>query len=109
LSIGNKNLGLGKRITQLLSDRKLTVRKAAELANCPVSTIQNWKNDVAPTDFNAVYRLAKAVGVSLSYLLVGECDSATGIEDVLAQDGEILEGVYEIRLKKLRPIAKRGK
>ncbi len=58
-------------LVQVMAERQITVRKAAQFAGVAVSTIQNWRSGHQPTNFEAVQKLATALGLSFTYLLTG--------------------------------------
>ena len=61
-------------LVQAMSDHQMTVREAAQAAGVAISTVQNWRSGHQPTNFDAVQKLAWALGLSLSYLLTGRED-----------------------------------
>ena len=83
----------GRRLTRLMTEHGIALRQLARTAKCPVSSLQHWRSGVVPSDFDCIKRLASALGVSFSYLLIGEND---------ASEPMFLEGVIEIQFKNLR-------
>lgn len=84
----------------------MTVREAAEFAGVPSSTIQGWREGSAPTDFGAVRKLARRLGVTLSFLLTGQEDasnSAATVEQVFQDGGSLFDGYLEVKIKRLIP------
>ena len=96
------------RLTTLLESRGLTVRQVAKMVGVPASTIQSWKTGARPSDFFALRKLAIVLNTSLSFLLTGEDDTRDPgfeltIADVLADGGELFDGIAEIRIRRLIP------
>lgn len=79
----------------------MTVRKAADIAQVAPSTLQEWKANAAPSDFQAIRRLATHFEVSMAYLLTGEEDTPhrkpPDVADVLVDGGEIFNGYLEVK------------
>lgn len=65
----------GERLSRLMEKESMTVRNAAEIAQVAASTLQEWRANASPSDFQAVRRLAEHFKVSMAYLLTGEDDS----------------------------------
>ncbi len=61
-----------KTLIKAMADQKMTVRVAAQCAGVPKSTIQNWRSGHNPVNFEAVQRLAAALGLSFSFMLTGK-------------------------------------
>ena len=97
----------GERLTRLLEGKHLSIRKGAEVAGVPASTLQEWRGGASPTDFGAVRNLAKHFGVSMAYLLTGEEDephkAMPDIADVFLRGEDVFNGFLEVRIKRLIP------
>lgn len=91
-----------KRLIDLMKDKKMTVRAAAEYAGVAPSTLQSWRSGTQPTDFQALRRLCKHLDVSLSYLLTGEDDNISP-DQFLQVDDTFFEGYALVSIKKLIP------
>ncbi len=92
-------------LKKLLKDRSISQRQAAVLADVPETVMSDWINGAAPRDLLAVRRLARALGVSTSYLLYEEKEEMVGlgIEELLqAEDKPTLSGLYQIEFKKVK-------
>jgi len=86
----------------------MSVRKAAEIAEVGISTIDNWRGGALPEDYSAVKRLSKALGVSLSFILTGEDDyrSSQGtpsITEIFDDGGPVFDGYAKITIQRLIP------
>lgn len=102
-------LDFAKRLNQLMTERKMTVRVAALHAKVATSTVQNWRSGHVPSDFIAVKRLADALGVSFSFLLTGEEDvrsavRAPAITECFAFNETIFDGYARLTIQKLHPL-----
>ena len=97
----------GKRLSRLMDEKGLKLRQAADIAEIGVSTLHGWVEDRAPTNFQAVRRLAQALEVSMAYLLTGEDDhphtAPTRLEDTLRAKEVIFDGTVEVLVKRLIP------
>ena len=95
-----------------MSEKKVSVRAAAEVAGVGISTIDNWRAGAMPEDFLAVKRLAAALGTTLSFLLTGEDDSrASGppaIAEVFSDGGALFDGYAKITIQRLLPKNEKG-
>ncbi len=110
--MGNETLA--QRLIRLMESYNVSVRDAADVADVPSSTVQNWRSGSQPTDFLAVKRLASALGVSFSYLLIGMEDTAhnrkPAPEDVFSTGKIVFEGFAKIKIEQLSLKSnKRGK
>lgn len=84
-----------------------TIRELAKLAKVPRSTLGDWLSGTTPTDFFAVKRVAIELGVSLSFLLIGEADHEIPQTDLTELGTEIVfDGIAELRLVRIRSLAK---
>ena len=96
-----------KRLTLLMEQRKMTVRKAATLAGVSTSTLQDWKTGIQPTNFIAVRSLAIALGTTLSFLLTGEDDSRPNgdisVTEVFKDGGEVFDGYLKVKIERMIP------
>jgi transcriptional regulator with XRE-family HTH domain len=94
-----------KNLKEIMRNRNLSLMKVAELAGCPKSTIQNWLKGSSPTDLKTVNLLAKNLGVSFKFLLLGEMESEKplSLEEVFTKQ-LLYEGLCEVTIKKLVPV-----
>lgn len=60
-----------------MAEKKITVEKASRVADVSKSNIVSWRSGVAPTNFEAVKKLAELFGVSFSFLLTGAEESSS--------------------------------
>ena len=94
-------------LNNLLEERGISVRSAAELAGVGTSTLMSWKAGALPKDYGAVKRLATSLGVTLSFLLTGEDESRPsgmpGVSEVFADGGALFDGYAKITIQRLVP------
>lgn len=98
---------LAHRLQRLLKERNLTARSAARAIDCPQSTLAGWLHGATPTNFKGLKRLAEHLGVSFTYLLTGELDEPVSPVELLEPDGPPLEGLFDVKLRKVVPRPKR--
>lgn len=95
---------ISKRLTRLMEEKSLTIRKAAELSGTAPSNISNWLSGSSPTDFQALKRLADALDVTVGYILLGYDENKAvremTIDDMYCKE-EIFDGLVEIKIKRL--------
>lgn len=98
---------LAKRLNRLMEQKRLTVRKAASISGVPTSTLESWRSGSMPTDFEAIRKLCKELGVSMAYLLTGENElehtQPPTLADVMKYSGEEWEGFLEVKIKRMIP------
>lgn len=100
----DQNEAFGKRLVMLMKQKKMTVRKAAEIAGVGSSKIQSWRSGVFPSsDFSGLSQLAVVLGVSLEWLLTGANSSEPGIHDVFVDGGEVFDGYLKVKIQKIIP------
>lgn len=112
MSQKKKNMGgnspFAKNLRTFMSENGLSIRKVAEIAQVSPSVIDAWKNGVAPTDFEAVSRLAESFHTSFSFLLLGKDESRPSgtpvpIAEVFESGGTFFDGFAKITIEKLTP------
>jgi transcriptional regulator with XRE-family HTH domain len=95
-------------LVAIMKERGLSVQQVGALAGVSKSVAQSWLAGSHPHDLRAVGLLAKALGIGLSELLLGEVEEHTQTQS----SGELLdsferisifEGLCEINIKKLVP------
>lgn len=74
---------LGKRISRLRSERKISQEYLAEYMNVSRQAVSKWEHDLSAPDMNNLIRLASYFEVSVEYLATGK-ESQT----ISAFDGE---------------------
>jgi transcriptional regulator with XRE-family HTH domain len=100
-----EKLQFSKMLRKLLKDRSITQKQAASLAGVTESVLSDWISGCAPQNLIAVRRLAKSLGVSVSYLLFGESDDGFKIsleELIKTEDAPVISGLYRLELTKIK-------
>jgi transcriptional regulator with XRE-family HTH domain len=96
-----------KILIRLMEEKQIGVREAAKHAGVAPSTVVSWRSGSLPEDFMAVKRLAKALNVSLSFLLTGEedakADGIPAIAQVFNDGGTMFDGYAKIHIQRLIP------
>jgi transcriptional regulator with XRE-family HTH domain len=59
-------------LKHLMKERKLTFKKLSQLSNVPESTIKTWSAGVEPKSLSHARKVARALNVSVEYLVFGE-------------------------------------
>jgi transcriptional regulator with XRE-family HTH domain len=91
-----------------MAERNVSVRQASDLAGVATSTIDNWRGGALPEDYSAVKKLARGLGVSLSFLLTGENEdfeagNLPAIAEVFDDGGALFDGYAKITIQRLLP------
>jgi len=60
-----------KRVNEEINARKLSRKKFAESLNIPYNTFKSWLYYDRSVEVGTAYVIAKALGVSLEYLITG--------------------------------------
>ncbi len=96
-----------KNLTALLEEKGITIRDAARNIGVGPSTLVDWKSGVSPTDYEAVRKLARLLGVSMCYLLTGFDEKSTlnppPISSVFETGQIIFNGIASIKIVALVP------
>ncbi len=96
-----------RNLIDLMSQKNMTVREAAKIAGVGHATVVNWRGGALPEDFRAVRLLAKALGVSFSFLLTGEDDTRpdgpASMNEVFQDGGALFDGYAKITIQRLVP------
>lgn len=87
----------------------MTVSQAARIAEVSPSNITDWRAGRAPTDFAAIRRLSKALGVSMTFLLTGDNENeidgnqinAPTVTQIFKDGGLLYDGFARVTIQKL--------
>lgn len=63
---------IGIVLKHLMKDKKLTYKKLSQLSAVPESTIKTWSAGVEPKSLSHARKVARALDVSVEYLVFGE-------------------------------------
>jgi len=74
---------IGQVLKRLMTDRKLTFKKLSEMSGVPASTIKTWSSGIEPKSMTAARKVARALGVSVEYLVFGETDKQQNLAEIL--------------------------
>ena len=98
-----KQKSIATRLDKLIKDNGTTIAEVARDTGIPKSTLHSWTAGAAPKDFDAAKRLAEALGVSLSYLLTGQCEREAGATRPSSLEivGHGFHGIAEIKIERV--------
>ena len=100
-------------LTSVMKEKGVTVRRAAKMAGIGTSTIDSWRSGALPQDYLAVKKLAKGLGISMSFLLTGEDESRPEeiptISEVFESGEVMFDGYAKIIVHRLVPRKGEGK
>ncbi|OQW47937.1 MAG: hypothetical protein A4S09_14160 [Proteobacteria bacterium SG_bin7] len=106
----NREKKWGERLTKVLTEKKISQRKAAQISGVAPSVLDSWcKKGTSPTDLQAVKKLCDELDISFTWLLTGEYDKGereptiTEIFDTVPY----FDGLARIRIDRL--VSKKGK
>ncbi|MBY0315399.1 MAG: helix-turn-helix domain-containing protein [Bdellovibrionales bacterium] len=66
---------IGVILKHLMKDKKLTFKKLSQISSVPISTIKTWSAGVEPKSLSHARKVARALNVSVEYLVFGESSS----------------------------------
>ncbi len=95
----------GHRLANVLAEKKISHRASAKLAGVSASVLDSWVKGASPGDLAAVMKLAEALGVSFSWLLVGTYEKSAKRPALaeLFREEKYFDGVARIRIDRLIP------
>lgn len=98
----------GHRLTTVLKEQKLSLRKAAAIAGVSPSTADSWSAGRSPSDLKAVKRLCDHLGISFTWLLTGEDDVKAGIEleQIFENPSIVFDGYLKVKIERMIPRTK---
>ena len=75
---------IGLILKHLKKNKKLTFKKLSQTAGVPISTIKTWSAGVEPKSLSHARKVARALDVSVEYLVFGESSvQAPSISELL--------------------------
>ncbi len=95
-----------KNFKKLLEEKKVTIRKAAEICGTSPSVISGWCNGSVPNDPTALLKLCQELGADFQFLMTGVPSSTIPANRI----GELFEieevpdfsGVFLLEAKRLK-------
>ena len=98
----------GKRLGEILAEKKISLRNAAKKAGVAPSVLSNWLNGSSPTDLMAVKKLADELQVSFTWLMTGQHETGhlPNMSEMFDEQ-TYFDGLARIRIDRLIP--KKGK
>jgi transcriptional regulator with XRE-family HTH domain len=98
------NKCFGEILEILMADKRISISTLAKDLKVPSRTVQEWigKAGRVPRNLESIKKLAEYFDVSVHYLLFGEEDPRSLIDNILEKTA-IHTGMYEITIKKVKP------
>lgn len=97
---------LGKILGETIEKRGYTQSRLAREAGVNPKSLSDWIDDRTPRDLDAVRRVARVLGVSVSFLLFGEDDSVRDEAANAHGEGTIHafdpSGTFEITIRRVQ-------
>lgn len=95
-----KPIVINEILPKLLREKKITAKTLSQKTGVSQSTLSTWTAPKAkPRNIDDVALVADYLEVSLNFLLFGEVDKPTDLEQV--QGEVVLAGIYRLKLEKL--------
>ncbi len=111
--MGNKDKTLENKIRNRRLELKLTQAKLAEKAGLTAAAISQFESGLRKPSFDALHKLASALGVNTDYLLGNEQqiniesfedpkmkDMILGIKNLPEKDRQLLFDIYQLLIKR---------
>jgi transcriptional regulator with XRE-family HTH domain len=98
--MSDMTLQIGRVLSAIIKERRLTLKEIATGAGVPLSTISEWTNNRAPKNPIQVQKVAGFLGVSMHFLLFGQEDQEEPITKLLKE--EVFSGTFEITVKRVK-------
>jgi transcriptional regulator with XRE-family HTH domain len=95
-------------LKHLMKSKKLTFKKLSQLSSVPESTIKTWSAGVEPKSLSHARKVARALDVSVEYLVFGESSvEAPSISELLTT--QLFSGWCKVTIEMpvTSPIAKK--
>lgn len=95
-------ISFGRNLTALMKDRALRITDVAALAQVSKSVVHGWMTGTNPRDLRAVKRLADALNVQFSELLIGETERlSSNNTDLRFENIPLFDGICRVRIEKV--------
>ncbi|MDD4976579.1 MAG: hypothetical protein PHY93_19645 [Bacteriovorax sp.] len=94
----------GEILEDLMASKRVSISILAKDLAVPAKTVQEWvgKGGRVPRNLESIKKLSEYFDVSVHYLLFGEEDARSIVNDILEKT-EIHTGMYEVTIRKVRP------
>lgn len=93
------DLQIGRVLTAILKERKISLRELSKATSVSVSTLSDWSSNRNPNP-SKLKLVAEHLGVSIHYLLFGIEDNQNALEKILKE--EFFSGTFEISVKRVK-------
>lgn len=98
--MSDMTLQIGRVLSAIIKERRLTLKEIATGSGVPLSTISEWTNNRSPKNPIQVQKVAAFLGVSIHFLLFGQEDREEPITKLLKE--EVFSGTFEITIKRVK-------
>lgn len=93
---------LGPTLNRLMHEQRVSLKELSITSGVPQSTLSYMRRNRQPRDISTAMAVARALGVSLYYLLYGHEDPAARGAFLTDLASELFSGAFEITVKKIR-------
>ena len=100
-----EKIQLGKTIKKLIAEREFSVREVAKQTGIPQSTLNAISNGREPGKIEHLLTLSKYFKVSIEYLLTGDDDQPSTLENVPTE--EFFTGWLRVKIERAIPDKKK--
>ena len=102
---GTNKLPFGKILKGIMTERALTLKAVAEMAEVRSTVAQSWLTGSNPHDLHSVSKLSQALGISFKALLLGENEAIgkAGAVSDLFEEKELFDGLCKVTIKRMVP------
>ena len=87
----------GDRVAAARENADMTQAALAKRLGIKQSTLRGWEDDLSEPRANRLATLAGVLGVSMMWLINGECEGIDAPDDTAATDANIKEALIELR------------
>ncbi|MEC7276481.1 MAG: helix-turn-helix transcriptional regulator [Bdellovibrionota bacterium] len=77
-------INIGKTLSHLMKEKKLTFKKLSELSGLPMSTLKGWAANIEPKSMISVRKVSRVLGVTSEFLIFGEdSENTVNLDEIL--------------------------
>lgn len=92
----------GTNLKKLMREQKVTAAELSRVVGVPSKSVQEWtQKGRFPRSQEIIQRLSEYFNCSVHKLLYGTEDPRSGALETILEKAEILNGLYEISIKKV--------